>query len=159
MADGGGVPVPGDDPSSFATIADVRDRGTDIPEADGPSWTVTLGDVSDALRARGRRFGYDLDAAIAAGRVTKRTATRVTVAIARRFRTTPRGPQITQQTGGPFSRSFSPSDVEMYVRADELADLGVPTVAGPRGTMGDDPTVLDVYSQRPTSGWPCSPLG
>lgn len=142
----GATSTPPAEPESFATTADVTARGYTVATGDEAVWDVVLGDVSDALRARGRRVGYDLDAAIDAGKVTKRTATRVTVAITQRFKDRPTGPQTSQQTFGPFSRSFTPADVAMYARADELADLGIPTAPPPRGTFGDNPAVPDVLS-------------
>lgn len=137
-------------PASFATVQDVRSRGYVVPEADEPAWGVTLGDVSDALRARARRVGKDLDGLVDADALTARLATRVTVEIANRFKSAPRpaqtAPQVTQQTFGPFSRSFNTSDVAIYARADELSDLGISAAPAPRGTFGDDATVPDVFA-------------
>lgn len=142
----GATSTPPTEPDAFATVSDVRARGYVVAEGDAAVWGETLADISDALRARGRPVGYDLDAAIAAGKVTRRTATRVTVAIAQRFKDRPTGPQTSQQTFGPFSRSFTPADVAMYARADELGDLGIPSAPPPRGTFGDNAAVPDVFA-------------
>jgi len=124
---------------TFAVREDVEARWRSLePDQELTKANELLADATDLLRTVFHQVGRDIDTELLAGILSARTANRITVAMVIRAMAVENLGATKEQVGfGPFTRAFTAADANLFLRADELRQLGISLIPIPLAQMGD----------------------